>query len=115
MLGHGLPIYSSLIVYNLLKHKPLLLHLLIHEVRPQSQLDAACNIRARVQQVPVLEDEHPAYLGVNVKRALHVVRMKCRRSAFELVARCRLVEIQMQGVEGDFFAVRGHVAAVAVC
>ena len=47
----------------------------------------------------MLENEHPPYLWVHVERALQVVRVERRRSAFELVARARLVEIEMNGVE----------------
>lgn len=63
----------------------------------------------------MLEDEHPAYLWVYIYRALHVVRVECSRSAFELVGRRWLVEIEVEGVEGDLFAVWSHVGAVVVC
>ena len=47
----------------------------------------------------MLEDEHPPHLWVYVERASQVERVERRRSAFELVAWGRLVEIEMDGVE----------------
>ena len=58
----------------------------------------------------MLEDEHAARLGCNIELALHIVRMESCRSPTVGV----LVEVEVQGVEGDFFAVGGHVGTIHV-
>ena len=70
----GRYIYSSqFFVVQYMQLRPLLLHLLIHYVRSHSELDATGDICARMQQIPMLEDEHPAYLWVYIERALHII------------------------------------------
>ena len=68
-----------------------------------------------MQQVSVLEDKYSAYLWLYIQRALHVVRVECRRSAVELVGGGRLVKIKMEGEERPLFVTWSHVAAVIVC
>lgn len=88
---------------------------MIQNIRPHRHLDTIPNIRARVQQIPLLENKHPSYLGFYIERALHVVRVERRRSAFEFVdGGSRPVEVEMDGEVRDLGAVWGLEAGVVV-
>lgn len=85
-------------------------NLLIHQIRSERVFRPTRNICARMDEVSVLEDEHSARLGFNMELALQIVRMESCRSPTVGV----LVEVEVQGVEGDFIAVGGHVGTIHV-
>ena len=58
----------------------------------------------------MLENEHPTWFGFDVKLAVKVVRVESRSSSAAWV----LIEIKMERVERDFFAVRSYIGAVLV-
>ncbi len=58
----------------------------------------------------MLENKHPTWFGFDVKLAVKVVRVESRGSSAARV----LIEIKMERVERDFFAVRSYIGAVLV-
>ena len=56
----------------------------VHDICSHRELDAAYNVRSRVQKIPVLEYQDAAGFGHNVKIVLHIHRMERCGTSFEL-------------------------------
>ena len=69
-----------------------------------------------MQHLAMLENEHPPHSGHDVEGAMHVVGMERRFAASEVVVGrwVRVVEVEVEGVEGLFLAGRRDVGAVVV-
>ena len=86
------------------------IYFLIHQIRTHCVLCPPCDVCTRVEEATVLEDEHPTWFGFDVELAVEVVRVESRGSSAAWV----LIEIKMERVERDFFAVRRYIGAVLV-
>lgn len=94
---------------------PPALHLPEHQIRSQRQLYACLDISAGMVQSFMLEDEHAADFRHDVELARLIEGMEDGGAALELAVGgggVGLVEVQVQGEEGDFFAVGSGVGAV---
>lgn len=86
------------------------IYFLIHQICTHCVLCSLYDVCARVEEATVLEDEHPTWFGFDVKLAVEVVRVKSRGSSAAWI----LIEVKMERVERDFFAVRSYIGAVLV-
>ena len=86
------------------------IYFLIHQVCPHCVLCPPCDVCTRVEEAAVLEDEHPTWFGFDVKTAVEVIRVESRGSSTAGV----LIEVKMERIERDFFAIRSHIGAVLV-
>ncbi len=71
-----------------------------------------------MHQTSMLEDQHPARLGINIHAVITGNRVKCGRTAFEIavgVIFAGIIQVKMERVVGDFARVRCDVGAVTVC
>lgn len=67
-----------------------------------------------MQQIAMLKEEDATELGQDVETAVHVVGMECCGAALEGVCFVGFVEVEVEGVEGEFEAGGGDVGAVLV-
>ena len=58
----------------------------------------------------MLEDEHPTCFGFDVNLAVEGIRVESRGSSAAWVA----IEVKMERVERQFFAVRSYIGAILV-
>lgn len=106
--------------FMFVKSSLLLFDLLVHQISPQRQLGPSRDIVTGMQQVAMLEDEDSADLWIDVQvfvlipgHGVKPCRPTCRpgsRSSF-----FRLIEVEMEGIEGYLLSVRGHVRSITVC
>lgn len=81
----------------------------IHQVRPHRQLNPRVHIFARMQQVPMLKDQYPSNLRLNIKLRPLIARMKCCRPTLQLPfwrIRIRLIEVEMQRIKRELIPTR---------
>ena len=86
------------------------IYFLIQQICTHCVLCPPYDVCTRVEEATMLKDEHPTWFGFDIELAVEVVRVESRGSSAAWV----LIEIKMERVERDFFAVRSYIGAILV-